>query len=554
MTREGDSNNVWHHKWLWVKDDYKGFDVDKAKKWSKLWLSKLNQIAKGTDKSFGTQLQKHGLGEQLINEVTQDEAALDFLKQKVQMGPFRGQVYLAGGAVRDMIRGEKPKDLDVVVTNHGKNGGMDFAVWLAQQMGNYKAGSNPVLFPNFGTAKVNLSGTHQGVDLTGFEVEAVFARKEVYTPGSRKPEVFPGTIEDDAYRRDFTVNSMMLDLTTDEILDITGKGRADIKAGIIRSTSNPDEIFGQDALRMFQAVRFATKYNWNIEPGTWEGIKKNLNQLVTNNTSRERIRDELDKMLATKNPRRAFELMRELGLLPYVAPEFQQMVGMTQNVHHTDDVFNHTMAVLQGTKPDQVTRLIALFHDVGKVVTRAVTPKGVQFIGHEKESGKKAEQIMRSLKYPVDLIKLVRRGVEEHMKLKHGGDDAVKLSDDTLRRFYIKLGDTLEQVLDVIHADNVSHAGPSSMPNQIENVRRRLAALNIQVKQPELPYDGDQLQSIFGVPEGEGVGIILNIMTNLWYKNGHVSKRDAEHVVKSVMPQLNKLIRQRKEKRNKPKV
>jgi poly(A) polymerase len=643
--REGQSNSIWHHKWLWVKDDYEGFDVDEAKKWSIMWLSKLPQIAKGTDVSFGAQLKDVGLFEStqksmdiiyggifsdgrivaakadgkrsghssdmgwnrwiyygnikqvvwwnyppdeddrqevenyltrrghevkrhdnldwsrsataaptwgsetdkyppynegsriklkelLMNEASQDEAAIDFLKKMVQSGPFRGKVYLAGGAVRDMIRGEVPKDLDVVVTDNGKNGGMLFATWLAKQMGNYKPKSNPVLFPKFGTAKVVLTGHHNGVDLDGFDVESVFARKEVYTPGSRKPEVFPGTIEDDAFRRDCTVNSMMLDLTTGRILDITGKGRSDIKSGTIRTTSNPDEIFGQDALRMFRAVRFATKYNWQLDPATIEGIKKNLDNL--GNTSRERVRDELDKILQTGNPKRGFELLRDLGLLSHLAPEFQQMVGMTQNVHHNEDVFGHTLSVLQGTSPELVTRLIALFHDIGKVATRSETPTGVHFYGHEDVGAEVADRVMRDLKYPLELIQAVSMGVKNHMRLKQGGDDAVKLSDKALRRFKIELGDNLEKILDVIHADNTAHAGPSAMPNQIANVRKRLQNLSVTVKKPELPISGEDLKAM-GIKQGPIFGKILSAITDKWFENPNITREEAIAIAKSMV-------------------
>lgn len=691
--REGQSNNIWHHKWLWVKDDYQGFDVDKAKEWSRMWFTRMPSIAKGTDASFGSQLKDIGLSEAqeqevykigedpdevrpdmpvnwdasdiqmlrkwdmptireflglpktyegiypaildvsdldpslaeedpedgeegggydwdefrsskrgfppilvrrdmrgklhiqdgnhrahwaqetgkrtiaawvvddmiqadieksrrknapmmegsvylkelLMNEASQDEAALDFLKKMVQAGPFRGKVYLAGGAVRDMEMGKVPKDLDVVVTDFGEEGGMKFAVWLAQQMGNYKQGSNPVLFPTFGTAKVVLTGQHNGVDLEGFDVEAVFARKEVYTPGSRKPKVYPGTIQDDAYRRDFTVNSMMMDLTTGGILDITGKGKSDIKAGIIRTTSNPDEIFGQDALRMFRAVRFATKYNWQIDPQTIEGIKNNLDNL--GNTSRERVRDELDKILQTGNPRRGFEIMRDLGLLSHLAPEFQQAVGMTQNVHHVEDVFGHTMSVLQATQPDLVTRLIALFHDIGKVVTRSETPTGVHFYGHEDAGVDVVEKIMMSLKYPRELIDAVKLGVKNHMRLKQGGDDAVKLTDKALRKFKIDLGDQLEKVLDVIHADNTAHAGPSAMPNQIEKVRQRLKTLDIQVKKPQLPINGEDLKAM-GVPQGKQIGQILSVITDKWFENPNITREEALEIAQKVMQKI----------------
>ena len=537
--------------------EHRGYGVDNHYPlWDDTEVKAQTYYSKKDLDQYGSNEGPINLKELLMNEASQDEAALDYLKQVVRNGPWRGQVYLAGGAVRDMVMGKTPKDLDLVVINHGKEGGMDFSRWLAQQMGNFKEGSNPVLFPTFGTAKVNLTGTHNGADLEGFQVEAVFARKEIYTPGSRKPEVFPGTIEDDVYRRDFTANSLMLNLTTDEMLDLTGKGKQDIKAGVIRTTSNPDEIFGQDALRMFRAVRFASKYNWKIEPETWDGIKKNLELLITNNTSKERIADELGKMLTHSNPDLAMELLNDLGLLPYIGKEFQQMVNMTQNKHHVDaegnpvTVFKHTINVLKGTRPDLLERLIALFHDIGKVVTRTVTPKGVQFLGHEAEGPAIAERIMRDLKFPVEIINAVKLGVAEHMKLKPGKDDAISLSDATLRKFKIKLGKNLETVLRVIHADNMAHAPASQMPNQIANVIKRIQALNIP-EAPELPYDGNEIIKRFGV-SGEAVGVIQDMLVNVWYKKGKLSDHDADAVIKGVMKELPRLIQQKRDKK-KPK-
>ena len=690
--REGHSNSIWHHKWLWVKDDYNGFDVEKSKEWSSIWVSKVPEIAKGTDASFEAQLKKYGLNELeyplaskedltsyegmagwkgkivwmdpgkflylahplpdehmslkslsnltnrmekglpldflmlkidperkkvighegrhrarvaqvlgikkvpvliwiarddyprvpkwgekehdfadkaefdpewnpdgkkidltesyemgypaivdvskltkriklkelLMTEASQDEAALDFLKKMVQTGPFKGKVFLAGGAVRDMEMGNKPKDLDVVVVGAGLNGGIDFTTWLAQKMGNYKEGSNPVTFPTYGTAKVVLRGEHNGQSLEGMDVEAVASRQEQYVKGSRKPNVEPGTLENDVFRRDFTVNSLVLDLTTDEVLDLTGKGKSDINRGIIRTTSDPDIIFGQDALRMFRAIRFATKYNWELAPEVIEGIKNNLQNL--GNTSKERIRDEIDKILQTKNPRKGFELLRDTGLLPYIAQEFQQAVGMSQNIHHKQDVFDHTMSVLQGTNPDLVTRLIALFHDIGKVATRSETPTGVHFYGHEDVGADVAEKIMRDLKYPTELIDAVKLGVRNHMRLKSGGDDA-NLTDKTLRKFKIALGDQLEKVLDVIHADNVAHADASAMPNQVGKVRQRLKTLDVQVKKPNLPINGEDLKAM-GLSPGPIFSQILGAVTDAWYENPNISREEALEIAR----------------------
>lgn len=520
------------------------------------------------------------LEENLIMEVTQQQAdaALAFLEEKVKTGPFKGKVYLAGGPVRDMIRGKTPKDLDISVIGDGLRGGLNFAIWLAKQMGNYKGPavyppqfnfpahikldhygapdfspiandpalvtakdeyddyyssfSNPVLFPKFGTAKVFLQGTYNGVNLSGMDVEAVAARKEVYTPGSRKPQVFPGTLKDDVFRRDFRANSLMMDLTTGKILDLTGEGINDIKKGILVTTSDPEVIFKEDPLRMMRAVRFMVQKGFEISPETKENIRKNAAWLKT--ISRERVRDELDKMLVTANPTEAIRELRDLGLLPYIAPELQQAVGMTQNVHHKHDVFDHTMEVLKNTKPELVQRLMALFHDIGKVATRSETPSGVHFYGHEKAGADMVEKILHNLKYPSDIINAVKKGVSNHMRLKQGGDTAINLSDKALRKFKLDLGDNLENILDVIHADNIAHADASAMPNQISNVRQRLKMLNIQVKKPVLPVNGNDLINM-GVPNGPLRGKILSAVTDAWFENPNITRDDALAIVRKMI-------------------
>ena len=224
--------------------------------------------------------------------------------------------------------------------------------------------------------------------------------------------------------------------------------------------------------------------------------------------------------------------MNELGLLQYVAPEFQQMIGMTQNAHHEHDVFDHTMAVPAKTNPELVRRRIALFHDIGKLVTREVTPTGVHFIGHEMEGLAIAEKIMSDLKYPKIDIDAVKLGIEHHMKLKHGGEDAVKLSDKSLRKFKIAVGQYLEHILDVIHADNTAHASASAMPNQIAAVRKRLDTLDIkEVDKPVLPITGNDLIAI-GIKPGPMIGKILSAVTDAWYENPSITKDQAMQIAR----------------------
>ena len=468
----------------------------------------------------------------LVTESQKEQAALDYLMDLVKKGPFKNRVYLAGGAVRDMHLGKDPKDLDVVVTG-GIDAGMEFAKWATQQMGNFKQDSNPVLFPKFGTAKFTLQGvTFNGIDLSDVDIEAVATRKETYTAGSRKPEVAAGDLYDDVHRRDFTVNSLLKDLTSGEVLDLTGLGKDDIQKGVVRTALDPDVIFTEDPLRILRAVRFAMKYGWQLPSNMLRSMRKNANQIK--NISHERIRDELDKMLMTGSPQRAIKLLKAVKILDLIIPEFKDAYGMTQNMHHKHTVFAHSLEVLSKTKPVLVQRLMGLFHDIGKTLTKTITPTGVHFYQHEDVGAEMAEKIMKRLKYPNELIDQVKNGIENHMKLKHGGDDAVKLSDKSLRKFKASVTSNLEHILDVIHADNISHSELSSMPNQIENVRKRLESLESVSEKPKLPIDGHDLISM-GLKPGKLFKNILNAVTEAWFENPEITKDEAMEIAKKMI-------------------
>lgn len=447
-----------------------------------------------------------------------------FLKAMVQGTEWEGKVFLVGGFVRDELLGKAPKDADIVIGVD--QGGVKFTTWLGKKLGIFKEGSNPVIYPTFGTANLRLEGiVWNGKDFSDQNVDAVMFRKEQYhDPNSRKPAVqYTPDIKVDASRRDITFNAIYKDVATGKILDPTGKGLADLKAGIVRTPIDPTIIYTDDALRMFRAVRFATKFGFQISPEVIEGIKKNLHRL--GNTSRERVRDELNKILLSGDPTRGIRLLRDVGLLPYVAPELQQAIGMTQNIHHKHDVFDHTLDVLKNTKPVLYQRLLALFHDIGKIATRSETPTGVHFYGHEKVGADVAERILRDLKYPTAVIDAVKLGIQNHMRLKGGKDDA-NLSKSTLRKFQIALGDQLEDILDVIHADNIAHSDASAMPNQIANVRKKLAALDLKVKKPNLPISGNDLIKM-GLKPGPIFTQILGAVTDAWYENPEISRDEA---------------------------
>lgn len=472
----------------------------------------------------------------LLSESKREDAVIDLLKKSIADTPYEKKIFIAGGYVRDELMGRDPKDIDLVVQG-GIDAGLKAAEFIAKKLGIYKDGSNPVVYPKFGTAKITLRGKHQGVSVDGYDVEFVAPRKEKYEPGSRKPTVSSGTLEDDARRRDFTLNSLMKNLTTGEIKDLTGRGVKDLKKGLIRTSSDPDVIFKEDPLRLLRAVRFAAKYNFDIPLDLLRSIKKHAPEL--NKISKERIRDEMDKMLVTVKPSKAIRILKATHLLKYVVPELEELVGVTQGKHHKDDAFGHTMNVLDNAPPQLTQRLAALFHDIGKKATRTEKDGKVQFLDHEEIGAEIAGQVMRRLRYSNEDIAKIKKIVRHHMGTKHGGDDSSKMKDKTLRKFVHRAADVLEPLLDLIHADNISHAEKSSMPNQVAKIRERLKDWNLDdIIKPSLPLDGKDLIAMGA--KGKLIGEIMNRLLEKWIEKGGLDKDLAAQIAQDMIRRSQK--------------
>ena len=465
----------------------------------------------------------------LLQEGKVEKAAEDYLSKMVKRSPFKGKVYIAGGYVRDTVRGIDPKDIDLVVAM--PEGGIKFAEWITKKIGAYKRGSNPVIFPKFGTAKFVMTGVkHNGQDLSDLDIEAVMTRKEQYRDGSRKPDVSPGTLKQDVDRRDFTVNSLLKDLTTGEIKDLTGQGKNDIKKGVVRTPLDPDVIFVEDPLRMLRAIRFTVKYGWDLPMFMIRSIKKNARKI--NSISKERIRDEIDKMLVTKRPKQAMRILKLTGLLQYIMPEVQALVGVKQGKYHDKDVWNHSLDVLEKVPPVLSKRLGALFHDVGKKATQQIVDDDVHFYTHEKVGAKLAGAILKRLKYPTDMIKKITNNVEHHMRLKRSGDKGEEISDKALRKVKRTIGDHLEDLLDIMDADNKAHSGASSQDDQIAGIRMRLKDLDKDVPvNAKLPLDGKDLIKM-GMKPGPEFKKMLDKVQSAVDDNPKLTKRQAMEIVK----------------------
>ena len=330
------------------------------------------------------------------------------------------QAFLVGGCVRDLLLGREPADYDVAT-----NATPAEVMTIFPETYAVGAQFGVVLVPALGGAAVT---TAKGA------IEVATFRSDIgYSDGRHPDEVlFSQDLREDVSRRDFTINGMLLDPVTDEVLDFVG-GRGDLKAGIIRTIGDPERRFGEDKLRMLRAVRFAARFEYKIEPLTFAAIQRLAEQIHV--VSRERVRDELTRMLTEGNARQAFLLLDESGLLPQVLPEISKMHGVEQppEFHPEGDVFIHTLLLLDNL-PHPCSMTLAwgaLLHDVGKPPTFRVAPDRIRFDGHVDVGVKMAEEICRRLRFSGDETGGVLALVDNHMRF----GDAMRMKESTLKKF-----------------------------------------------------------------------------------------------------------------------
>jgi putative nucleotidyltransferase with HDIG domain len=403
------------------------------------------------------------------------------------------ELYLVGGAVRDMLRGQKIHDWDLAtdafpeeVTNIIKRAGGKVVPT------GIKHGTVTVFYKN------------QSAEITTFRIETG------YSDGRRPDQVhYAAKIEEDLSRRDFTMNAIALRLPSGETVDPFG-GAADIKAGIIRCVGNANERFGEDGLRPMRAVRFASQLNYEIEKNTLEAIHGALN--VCEKVSWERVRDEIDKILGSSIPSRGFHLMEKTGLLKLYINELAVCRGIDQKGYHHFDVLDHSLLACDyaaSKNYSREVRLAALFHDVGKPSVREMDTSGVwTFYRHEEVSANMCKTILTRLRYPNAVIDSVCHLIKEHMF-----QYTDNWSDAAVRRFISRVGEAnLEDIFRLRRADIYGFSGKEpdyrSIVLLIERVKKVITngrAFTLK----DITVSGNDLMEL-GIKPGKKMGVILN--------------------------------------------
>jgi len=415
------------------------------------------------------------------------------------------ETYVIGGYVRDLLlSGEKAprKDIDIVVVGSG--------IRLAEKVRMAMGGNVPLtVYRNFGTAMLRWEDV---------DIEFVGARRESYRRESRKPLVENGSLEDDQARRDFTINALAISLNKNDfgrLIDPFG-GIGHLQEKLIKTPLDPDRTFSDDPLRMLRGIRFATQLSFRIEEGTLQAITRNRERIRI--VSRERINDELNKILLSCSPSSGFILLEKTGLLEIVFPELGALKGVEEvdGVFHKDNFF-HTMEVLDNIalkSGDLWLRWAALLHDIAKPLTKKFEKgTGWTFHGHEFLGAKMIPKLFRKMKLPLnEKMKFVQKMVLLHLRPIVLSQDEV--TDSAVRRLIFDAGEDLEDLMTLCEAD-ITSKNERTVKRHLKNfeiVRRKMEEIEAKdsIRNFQPPVSGDDIQQAFGIGPSRPVGIIKN--------------------------------------------
>ena len=433
------------------------------------------------------------------------------------------QCYTVGGYVRDLFLDRKSKDIDFVTVGSG----IEVAQALAKKLGK---GTHLSVFQNFGTAQVKYRG---------IELEFVGARRESYRRDSRKPIVEDGTLADDLSRRDFTINAMAICVNNSlfgELID-PYDGIGDLGRKLIRTPLDPDITFSDDPLRMMRAIRFATQLNFTIYPETFNAITRNASRITI--ISKERVMDELMKIMASPKPSIGWELLYRCGLLKLIFPEFAAMKGVeVVNGRGHKDNFYHTLEVLDNVaqKSDNVwLRWSALLHDIAKPVTKKWDDNiGWTFHNHNFIGAKMIPRIFKEMRFPLnEKMKYVQKMVELHMRPIALVD--AEVTDSAVRRLLFDAGDDIEDLMTLCEAD-ITSKNQEKVKRFLDNfviVRRKLVEIEEKdrIRNFQPPVSGEEIMKLFGLQPSREVGTLKEHIKNAILDGIIPNERDAAYAL-----------------------
>lgn len=491
------------------------------------------------------------------------------------------EAYLVGGCVRDLILGAEPKDWDITTNAAPEKIEEIFT----------KAGYKAFYENTFGT--VTVITDELPIEITPYRLEGKYSDK-------RHPDEirWAKTLEEDLARRDFTINAIALKIQNPltsafersesaakaessvlrrqkskiqnytkyeilntkyfEIIDLFG-GHEDLKKKIIRTVGNPDERFNEDALRLMRAVRFAVELKFTIELNTYEAIKKNAKSLEV--IAKERVRDELIKIIQSLEPEKGIRLLHETSLLHYVLPELEEGIGIIQRGPHRFDVFTHNVLSLKWAAretEDIAVRLASLFHDIGKPRVREVTEGGkITFYDHPAAGAKMAEKALERLRFPRKIVYAVSHLVYHHMFYY----DVGRVSASGVRRLLVRVGgkEAFKNLLALRRADRRATPVPKTHPYRLRHLEYMAEKVGHDpLSRFQLVINGDEVKAALGIPEGIRVGLLISAL--LAQVLEYPKKNTKEYLLKELkalnkksdeeLKELGKFVEQKRQERD----
>ena len=446
----------------------------------------------------------------------------EYIKDEIRGTQFENHVFAVGGSVRDLQMKRPIKDIDLVIDI--ENGGVEFAKFC---MNRGILTHDVVIYERYGTAMFKF------IEFPDDEIECVMTRGEKYPDrNSRNPETVFAGIEEDCIRRDLTINALYYNISTGEIVDMVG-GLNDIHNKVIRTTNeNPDIVYDDDPLRVLRTVRFATRYGWDIEPKTYESMKRYVDRLEI--ISKERIKDEFNKILLSDNASTGIRTLCDIGAMKYIIPEVDEMIGMEQNAFHFGDVFEHTMALIDYDtnhfqSEDVAVRLALLLHDIGKIKTRSVGDDGrIHFYDHEFVGSEMVVDILKRLKYDNKTIEIVQFLVKNHMRTKSFGNDCVKMKTKSFNKLAhnCKNEYLYKALARVIDCDNNSHKAEHTITGQYDYFVSRIDDA-VKMFNYKLPVNGNDVMDVLKISGGVLVKKVLDRLMVRAYPNPDTLTRES---------------------------
>ena len=403
------------------------------------------------------------------------------------------EAYIVGGCVRDFLMGKEPKDWDITTNARPEQVLKIFA------KGKYENGFGTVLLP-----------IRDGETLIDVLEITTYRSEQGYSDRRHPDEVkFEDELDKDLERRDFTINALALNpKDANDVIDLFG-GQKDIKKKIIRAVGEPVDRFKEDALRMLRAIRFSAQLGFELEPKTQRAIVKLAGSLKF--VSKERVRDELIKILASERPAEGIILLHDCKLLQYILPELEQGVDVKQDRHHIYPVFKHNVLALKNCpSADWQVRFAALLHDVAKPKTRKIIDNIATFYNHEYLGAKMTDKIMTRLRFSNEDRERVVNLVKNHMFYYNVGE----VTAASVRRLIVKVGrENLKDLIDLRIADRLGSGTPKAMPYKLRHLQYMMEKVQhdpVSVKM--LKINGDDLMEVLGIAPGPKIGAILDVL------------------------------------------